>query len=63
MKNLGAFRAIDYNKERFEEVAKDMDIILDTMGGEYELRGMHCIKSGGHYVNIMNSGWSTWYSS
>ena len=61
--SLGATHCIDYNKAAFEDVAKDMDFILDTMGGDYELRSMKCIKSSGYYVNIMNSGWATKWSS
>ena len=61
--SLGASHCIDYNKVAFEDVAKDMDYIIDTMGGDYELRSMKCIKSSGYYVNIMNSGWATKWSS
>lgn len=46
---LGADVAIDYNKQRFEDVAKDMDYVFDLMGGTYELRSMKCIKSSGTY--------------
>mmetsp|Transcript_33920 Transcript_33920/g.41809 ORF Transcript_33920/g.41809 Transcript_33920/m.41809 type:complete len:355 (+) Transcript_33920:59-1123(+) len=58
-KSLGADRPIDYNKEKFEEVKTDYDYVIDTMGGDYELRSMRCIKSNGTYMNIMNSGWAT----
>jgi len=60
VKALGADRAIDYTKERFEDVARDMfDFVFDTMGGNYELRSMKIIKPTGTYINIMNSGWAT----
>mmetsp|Transcript_15265 Transcript_15265/g.29592 ORF Transcript_15265/g.29592 Transcript_15265/m.29592 type:complete len:351 (+) Transcript_15265:249-1301(+) len=59
VKSLGADRPIDYNKEDFVEVAKDVDYVFDLMGGDYELRGMKCIKPTGFYINVMNSGWAT----
>lgn len=62
-KNLGASYPIDYNKNQFENIAKNMDYILDVMGGDYELRSMKCIKSSGVYMNIMNSGWATKFST
>lgn len=61
--SLGATHAIDYNQQKFEVVAKEVDFVIDTMGGDYELRSMKCIKSSGYYVNIMNSGWATKWSS
>jgi len=63
VKSLGADYGIDYNKDKFEEVKSDYDYIIDTMGGDYELRSMKCIKSNGTYMNIMNSGWSTKWST
>jgi NADPH:quinone reductase-like Zn-dependent oxidoreductase len=58
-KSLGADVVIDYNAQRFEDVATGLDIVFDVMGGDYELRSMRCIKSDGYYLSIMNSGWAT----
>lgn len=34
VRNLGADEVIDFNTERFEERAKEIDFVLDTVGGE-----------------------------
>ncbi len=58
-KKLGADVVIDYNAQRFEDVATNLDIVFDVMGGDYELRSIKCIKGDGTYLTIMNSGWAT----
>jgi len=52
VKSLGADVAIDYKTTRFEEVAKDQDVVLDTQGGETLLRSFEAVKSGGVVVTI-----------
>jgi NADPH:quinone reductase-like Zn-dependent oxidoreductase len=34
VRELGADRAIDYQSQRFEEIARDVDLVLDLVGGE-----------------------------
>src|SRR6266481_3850479 len=34
LRELGADEPIDYTQQRFEDVARNIDIVLDTMGGE-----------------------------
>jgi NADPH:quinone reductase-like Zn-dependent oxidoreductase len=53
LKQLGADVAIDYTKTKFEEVAKDVDIVLDTVGGETLARSYNVVKKGGHVVSIV----------
>lgn len=52
VKRLGADIAIDYRSARFEEVAKDCDLVLDSAGGETLLRSFDCVKRGGVVVSI-----------
>jgi len=40
VKSLGADVAIDYQTTRFEAVAKDQDVVLDTQGGDTLLRSV-----------------------
>lgn len=47
VKRLGADIAIDYRSARFEEVAKDCDVVLDSAGGDTLLRSFDCVKRGG----------------
>ena len=52
---LGANECIDYKTQRFEEVAKNIDFVLDTIGGEYIDRSLQVIKKGGTLVSIPSS--------
>ena len=52
LKSLGADVAIDYKTTRFEEVAKDQDVVFDTQAGETLLRSFESVKSGGVVVTI-----------
>jgi NADPH:quinone reductase-like Zn-dependent oxidoreductase len=52
MKSLGADVAIDYKASRFEAVAKDQDVVLDTQGGDTLLRSFDVVKPGGVIVTI-----------
>ena len=49
---LGADTAIDYQAERFEDVATDIDLVLDLVGGETQERSWSVLKPGG---TIMSS--------
>lgn len=52
VKSLGADVAIDYQTTRFETVAKDQDVVLDTQGGNTLLRSFEAVKPGGVVVTI-----------
>lgn len=52
LKSLGAEVAIDYQTERFEQVAKSQDVILDTQAGDTLLRSFEAVKPGGIVVTI-----------
>ncbi|HYL55647.1 MAG TPA: NADP-dependent oxidoreductase [Gemmatimonadales bacterium] len=52
VKRLGADRAIDYRSTRFEDVAKDCDVVLDSAGGATLVRCFECVKPGGVVVSI-----------
>ena len=49
---LGADEVIDYRATRFEESVRDMDAVLDTVGGETLQRSRGVLKSGGTLVTI-----------
>ncbi len=55
VKRLGASVAIDYRRERFEEVAKDCDVVLDSAGGDTLVKCFECVKPGGVVVSINSS--------
>lgn len=55
VKALGAAVAIDYRKERFEEVARGCDLVFDPWGYEERTIQGGMLRAGGHYVRIASS--------
>ena len=53
LRGLGVDEAIDYNATRFEDVVSDVDIVLDTMGGDTQERSWQVIKPGGIMVSLL----------
>lgn len=53
MKDLGADRVIDYNATKFEEVAKDVDVVLDSVAGDTLKRSYGVVKKGGIVVSLL----------
>ena len=53
LKQLGADQTVDYRAEKFEDVAKDVDVVLDTVGGETQARSFGVIKKGGTLGSIV----------
>jgi NADPH:quinone reductase-like Zn-dependent oxidoreductase len=52
LKELGADEPIDYETTRFEDVARDVDVVLDTQGGQTQQRSFAVLKKGGILVSI-----------
>ncbi len=46
----GADEIIDYKTMRFEETARDLDVVLDTIGGETQARSWQTLRAGGVLV-------------
>jgi NADPH:quinone reductase-like Zn-dependent oxidoreductase len=53
VKSLGADRVIDYKKERFEDVANDVDVVFDTLDGEAQERSWAVLKPGGSLISTL----------
>jgi NADPH:quinone reductase-like Zn-dependent oxidoreductase len=53
LKQLGADVAIDYTKTKFEEVAKDVDAVFDTVGRDTLARSYAIVKKGGIVTTIV----------
>ncbi|WP_405169731.1 NADP-dependent oxidoreductase [Paenibacillus sp. FSL H8-0280] len=52
--SLGADQVIDYKKENFEEILKDIDLVFDTMGGEVAENSYKVIKPNtGRLITIV----------
>ena len=54
LKQLGADVAIDYTKQKFEDVVHDVSIVLDTVGGDTLTRSYGVVKKGGMIVSIVS---------
>jgi NADPH:quinone reductase-like Zn-dependent oxidoreductase len=52
LRELGADESIDYTKGPFEEKVHDLDVVLDTVGGETLARSYKVVKKGGTIVTI-----------
>jgi len=55
LKQLGADVAIDYTKQKFEDVAKDVDVVLDCVGKDTLQRSYGVVKKGGFIVTLVAS--------
>jgi NADPH:quinone reductase-like Zn-dependent oxidoreductase len=53
VKELGAAQVIDYQTTRFEEAVSGVDVVLDTLGGETQLRSWPVLKKGGILVSTL----------
>jgi NADPH:quinone reductase-like Zn-dependent oxidoreductase len=51
---LGAETVVDYKKERFEDAVTGADVVLDTVGGETQLRSLRILKPGGILVSVVS---------
>lgn len=52
VRSLGAETVIDYTTTPFEEVVRDVDLVLDAVGGGTLLRSMKLVKRGGTLISI-----------
>jgi len=53
LRELGADVAVDYRTQRFEDFASDIDVVLDTVGGETQVRSMTVLREGGTLISIV----------
>ncbi len=53
LRSLGAEQVIDYRSQRFENVVKDIDVVLNTANAETNMRSIAVVKPGGVLVSIV----------
>ena len=53
LKQLGTDVAVDYTKQKFEDVAKDVDVVLDSVGKDTLTRSYGVVKKGGIIVSLV----------
>lgn len=56
LEGLGASRVIDYTAAPFEHAVKDVDVVIDTVGGETTARSVAVIRPGGTLISIAGRG-------
>jgi len=53
LRKLSVDEPIDYTQQRFEDVARNIDVVLDTIGGETQERSWSVLKKGGNLVSLV----------
>ena len=53
LKELKVEEAIDYSKTPFESLVHDVDVVLDTVGGDVQQRSYATLKPGGMLVSTI----------
>jgi NADPH:quinone reductase-like Zn-dependent oxidoreductase len=53
LRKLGVDEPIDYTQQRFKHIAGNIDIVLDTIGGETQERSLSVLKKGGILVSLV----------
>jgi NADPH:quinone reductase-like Zn-dependent oxidoreductase len=53
LNGLGADRIIDYTTTRFEDEVRDLDIVLDLVGGDTLTRSWQVVRDGGFLVSVV----------
>lgn len=52
VRSIGAETVIDYQTTKFEDVVKDLDSVIDTVGGDLIERSLKVIRTGGIFVTV-----------
>lgn len=56
VRELGADEMIDYRAADFADVVSDLDVVLDTRGGDVSIRSLRTVRPGGVVVTIVPRG-------
>lgn len=56
VRGLGADEIIDYTQVDFADAVSEVDIVLDTIGGDYGPRSLRTLRRGGHLISLTSPG-------
>ncbi|WP_210587175.1 NADP-dependent oxidoreductase [Streptomyces sp. GESEQ-35] len=56
LREIGVDEAVDYRTTDFAEAVRDVDVVLDTIGGDDGLRSLRVLRPGGLLVSILPVG-------
>ncbi|MGF9760742.1 NADP-dependent oxidoreductase [Microvirga sp. 0TCS3.31] len=54
VRELGADTVVDYQTQRFEDVAREVDAVLDLVGGETQARSFQVLRQGGKLISAVS---------
>ena len=54
LRSLGADAVIDFRTQRFEEVVRDADVVIDLVGGETQKRSFQVLHRGGKLISTVS---------
>ena len=55
VRDLGADKAIDYRTERFEKEVRDVDAVIDLVGGDTQERSFQVLRRGGKLISAVST--------
>ncbi|MGV9255469.1 NADP-dependent oxidoreductase [Streptomyces sp. NPDC003697] len=61
LREIGVDEPVDYRTTDFAEAVRDVDIVLDTLGGDTSLRSLRVLRPGGIVVSIVPFGSDEFY--
>jgi len=53
LRGLGADELIDYRTEDFGSILRDVDLVIDTIGGDYTPRSLRVLRKGGILISLL----------
>jgi NADPH:quinone reductase-like Zn-dependent oxidoreductase len=53
VRDFGADEVVDYKHQKFEDVAKNVDLVFDLIGGETQARSFAVLKPGGALISTV----------
>ncbi|MFB9465932.1 NADP-dependent oxidoreductase [Streptomyces cinereospinus] len=56
LRGIGVDEPIDYRTTDFTEAVRDVDVVLDTLGGDHSVRSLRVLRPGGIVVSILPVG-------
>jgi NADPH:quinone reductase-like Zn-dependent oxidoreductase len=54
VRGLGADQVLDYRADRFEDVVRDVDVVLDFVGGDPQQRSFGVLRRGGTLISAVS---------
>jgi NADPH:quinone reductase-like Zn-dependent oxidoreductase len=54
VRELGADTVVDYRTERFEDATREVDAVLDLVGGAVQVRSFHVLRRGGKLISVVS---------